>query len=394
MRESGFCAITRSYRMGCGGGFAVLDLDPWLSPLDGVDPSGTSLRDDPRFHEIERLLQIGIPPADRNPVDWAQVMAGAEALRAEGRDLRLLVIVARAQTHERGLQGLADGLTLIARTIEAHWDTLHPDLRDAPAPRDAARRRISALMQLESDDDGLCGDLRRRTFFAVPALGPVRGRDLERSTIDSRTALNEPPRPGIGEKERATLVAEHEALVDRVRTACTALHDQSPAVLADLVAGMTAATAALGALEAALASRLGEPLQFRDLKQLLGRIMTALDRPAPARPDAPPAEAPALGAGATLATAAPISSVPAGLPDRLGSRQDVIACLDRIIEFYDRTEPASPVPYLARRMRRMVPMDFLQLMEDLAPSGIKEFRSLAGLTDDRKGPSRSQGENS
>ena len=32
-------------------------------------------------------------------------MAGAEALRAEGRDLRLLVIVARAQANDRGLQG-------------------------------------------------------------------------------------------------------------------------------------------------------------------------------------------------------------------------------------------------------------------------------------------------
>ena len=62
------------------------------------------------------------------------------------------------------------------------------------------------------------------------------------------------------------------------------------------------------------------------------------------------------------------------MPDRLSTRAEVVACLDRIIEFYDRTEPASPVPYLARRMRRMVPMDFLELMEDLAPSGLKEFR--------------------
>ena len=66
----------------------------------------------------------------------------------------------------------------------------------------------------------------------------------------------------------------------------------------------------------------------------------------------------------------------------------MIACLDRIIEFYDRTEPASPVPFLARRMRRMVPMDFLELMEDLAPSGLKEFRSLAGLGDDKKADAR------
>ena len=65
--------------------------------------------------------------------------------------------------------------------------------------------------------------------------------------------------------------------------------------------------------------------------------------------------------------------------------------LTRIIEFYDRTEPASPVPFLARRMLRMVPMDFLQLMEELAPSGIKEFRSLAGIGEDGKPASRSSG---
>jgi type VI secretion system protein ImpA len=36
-------------------------------------------------------------------------------------------------------------------------------------------------------------------------------------------------------------------------------------------------------------------------------------------------------------------------------------------------------------------MDFLELMEDLAPSGLKEFRSLAGLGDDKKA-ARTQGE--
>jgi type VI secretion system protein ImpA len=29
-------------------------------------------------------------------------------------------------------------------------------------------------------------------------------------------------------------------------------------------------------------------------------------------------------------------------------------------------------------------MDFVELMEDLAPSGLKEFRLLAGLTDSKK----------
>jgi type VI secretion system protein ImpA len=35
-------------------------------------------------------------------------------------------------------------------------------------------------------------------------------------------------------------------------------------------------------------------------------------------------------------------------------------------------------------MRRMVPMDFLKLMEELAPSGLKEVRLAAGLADEKK----------
>jgi type VI secretion system protein ImpA len=72
------------------------------------------------------------------------------------------------------------------------------------------------------------------------------------------------------------------------------------------------------------------------------------------------------------------------LPDRIGSRDDVVKCLDLVITFYDRTEPSSPIPHLARRVRRMVHMDFMELMEDLAPSGLKEFRLLAGVPDMKK----------
>ena len=37
-------------------------------------------------------------------------------------------------------------------------------------------------------------------------------------------------------------------------------------------------------------------------------------------------------------------------------------------------------------------MDFLELMEDLAPSGLKEFRSLAGIAEDKKAAARSKGD--
>jgi type VI secretion system protein ImpA len=32
-------------------------------------------------------------------------------------------------------------------------------------------------------------------------------------------------------------------------------------------------------------------------------------------------------------------------------------------------------------MRKMVPMNFMQLMEEIAPSGMKEFRNVAGVVE-------------
>ena len=85
-----------------------------------------------------------------------------------------------------------------------------------------------------------------------------------------------------------------------------------------------------------------------------------------------------------MASMASYADSSTGLPDRISSRDDVVKCLDLVVAFYDRTEPSSPIPHLARRVRRMVHMDFVELMEDLAPSGLKEFRLLAGVPDVKK----------
>jgi type VI secretion system protein ImpA len=84
------------------------------------------------------------------------------------------------------------------------------------------------------------------------------------------------------------------------------------------------------------------------------------------------------------AVPAETAAQPVALPGAIASRADVERMLDRIIEFYEATEPASPIPILARRMRRLVPMSFLQLMEELAPGGLKEIRTLAGADGDKK----------
>ena len=382
----------------------MIDLALWLNPLNGENPSGEDLRNDPAFHELERLTEPQLkvvhdgnsrPTSQSSPVDWAAVLERAEELRSRGRDLRLLVIVARALANEEGLAGLAEGLTLIARTFEQYWDTMHPSLRTG-APREAALRRINALLDLQNGQEGLLANLRQVAFFSPRAIGPISGRDLEQAALDERVMLQEAA-SGLGTAEKAALTSAHNQLLNRVRAGCAAQIDQAGEAMTSLLADARAAIGALDAVDAALNARIeGHGATVPELKKFLQRLLTTLERNSgagatangAAKP-APQAAEPAMparnGHGAeTMASVASSVEASAGLPDRINSRDEVVKCLDLVVAFYDRTEPSSPIPHLARRVRRMVHMDFVELMEDLAPSGLKEFRLLAGVPDPKK----------
>lgn len=383
----------------------MVDLALWLNPLDGANPSGEDLRNDPAFHDLERLTEAQLKVShDGNksaqttvPVDWAAVLEKAEELRPRGRDLRLLVIVARALANEEGLAGLAQGLSLIAKTFEQYWDTMHPALRTGATPRDAALRRINALLDLQNGQEGLLANLRQAVFFSPRAIGPISGRDLEQAALDERVMLQEAA-SGLGTAEKAALTSAHNQLLNRVRTGCTAQIDQAADAMTTLLADARASIAALEALDGALNPRIeGNGATIPDLKKFLQRLLTALERnsgggagangaaKAAPQPEQAASTPTRNGHGAeTMASVASSLDAGIGLPDRINSRDEVVKCLDLVVAFYDRTEPSSPIPHLARRVRRMVHMDFVELMEDLAPSGLKEFRQLAGVPDPKK----------
>jgi type VI secretion system protein ImpA len=371
-----------------------MNIEWFLAPLDATNPSGIDLRNDGRFHAIERLLE----PASREArlkavasggsgavaLDWAQILDDARTLAAMGRDLRLLVIIVRAMTNESGFAGLAEGLGLLTRTISQYWDSLHPALRPDPSRREAALRRINALYQLESTDNGVLGDLEFNTFLNPRGLGPISGGDLAAACLSRNIFLNEAPQ-GLGEKETAQLVAKHEARVNRVTAACRATAAERPEELDALIAGLAAAQAARAGLEAALDPLVTEnaiAVKFNRLSQFLTRVEQTL---LTAKSTASVTERPAMSAQPASTDSPSAAPAPSGaaVPGRITSRSEVERSLDLIIDFYERTEPSSPIPHLARRMRKMVPMNFIQLMEEVAPGGMKEFRSLAGIMDEK-----------
>jgi type VI secretion system protein ImpA len=82
--------------------------------------------------------------------------------------------------------------------------------------------------------------------------------------------------------------------------------------------------------------------------------------------------------------AGPEGGATAVLPGRVGtgpitSRQDAIAALDAVAEFFRRTEPSSPIPLFLDRAKRLVSKDFLEVLADVAPDAVAQARTAGGL---------------
>ena len=70
------------------------------------------------------------------------------------------------------------------------------------------------------------------------------------------------------------------------------------------------------------------------------------------------------------------------LSGRVETREDVIRALDSIADYYRRSEPSHPIQPLVDRVRQWVTMDFLTLMNDIAPDGTDQAIRLLRLREE------------
>lgn len=69
-------------------------------------------------------------------------------------------------------------------------------------------------------------------------------------------------------------------------------------------------------------------------------------------------------------------------PGEISSRDEVQQSLERLLQYYARHEPSSPLPVLLRRAKNLVNADFATIVRDLIPDGLSQFENLRGPQDD------------
>ena len=332
---------------------ATIPIDQLLADITADNPCGDDLEYDPEFGALardarpvpEQVMGDAVVPA-REP-DWPAIRRRALDLFTRTMDLRVGVLLTRALLNSDGFAGLSDGLTVLVRLVAERWDGVHPRLD--PDDNLDPTTRVNVLATL-CDKETFLKDLRTAPLFTSRAFGPIRYRDVLVASGILKVAAEEGQAPPLDLAQ--ITAASRDADADAVIAAADAVRT---------------ATAEAAALETNLTAQVGvqHAASFAPLTQELAAIAKYMDE-----------RLAALGLGAAVAAGASPSPAPAAgdrpqaASGEITSREDVVRLLDRICAYYARHEPASPVPILLQRAKRLVPLQFVDIIRDLAPDAL------------------------
>lgn len=354
------------------------DLEPLLAAVSPDAPSGADLEYDPDFSRMEKAAQgtpdqeFGSTKIEGTPADWDEVRDAALSILKRSKDLRAATYFAEAQLATRGLCGFRDAIKVICVFVQDFWDTVFP-LLDEDDDNDPTIR-INSLA-------GLCnvGGLIRQLKATPILLSRSVGRF---SVVDAAIAKGELPAPA-GMEEPPT-----QKKID------AAVSTSDAKEFDDLVQAVDETIQFIDKIESGFSDRLG-PAVCPNL-DVLAKELKSISRfhkmwvakrkeenggGVSEEPEAPAGEATGSGSGQAVAV------VRSG-PFLITRREEAIEGLDKIIAWFERNEPSSPLPMLLRRAKRLSTMSFIDILRDISPDGVTQAVLVGGPEAEKTEPAK------
>lgn len=337
------------------------------TPLAGDIPAGADLRQDftpqslyyrlrdarAEAREIERRIDHD-PTADAGvPTQWRAVRDLAiKALTEQSKDLEIAAWLTEALVRLDGMKGLALGSTVIADLAASLWDSgLHPQ-----PDEDGIETQVAPITGLngQGNDGTLMQPLRKCVLFPGPSGEPVTywqymaSEELETITDAARR------------KQR--LAANVIPLADMAAAARQAGGVHLSALRSEVKQALAAWTRMTEVLEAKAGADAPPTSRVRDLLTAIIGVANAYAPPEPeALPDLPQEAATPVSEG-TPATGT--TTLPAARPI---TREDMLRDLERIADFFLRTEPHSPLAYTLQEAVRRGRLTWPELLAEVVP---------------------------
>jgi type VI secretion system protein ImpA len=309
----------------------ALQLEELLAPVSEDAPGGEDLFEDPGRQQLEQAFE-----EEATSVDWRDVLDQISAQSARSKDVWLAVYLTRAGAQMGQLATVVTGAQMLAGLFDTYWDTMHPSLEEygfqgRKGPCESLTR-IGAFL----------GPLKRVALVEHQRLGSYSGEDFQRFAQEGDTA------EGFGMFRKALEDVEEGALqtaIDSLDSLREAIRRVDSILVAnadgDTGTDFTATYEAIESIRRAVAPYAGIVAEEAEVSD-------------------------AGGAASAEASGGP------RIAGKVDSREDVVKALDAIAEYYQRREPASPIPIALRRIRGWVSMDFMAVLRDIAPNSVSE----------------------
>jgi type VI secretion system protein ImpA len=400
-----------------------IDVAALLRPISADQPCGEDLSFDPLFDAVRQArleddptLPMGTWERELKKADWPGVRTLClEALDRRSKDLSLACYLTEALGRTDGFRGVECGLRVLAGLVRVFWNSVHPLVADDVLETLTLRQgRLEALNSPGTKSGHL------KVIETLRSLPLVRGEEgafgwskwdeaqrtenLGKRDVDAMRALMDQGAIGMDIWTRAAETTPAAFVQQR--------HDELDA-LADAYRALVAAIEEKCAEEAARHPNLdiaGSTPNLRELGIAIDDLRTLMAKVAkPGAGAAAPAQSPAsvirstMGEGsaatgmtsvspastlsgaearslhATMAVATePAMSFAAGGP---AGRADAIRQMIVIADFFNRTEPHSPVPYLLRRAARWAAMPLEEWLNEVLKEDAQAASRLRELLD-------------
>lgn len=280
---------------------------------------------------------------------WIELEEQLLDLFRQTKHVDMLWLLALAECQLHGIAGLRNGLDLANALLDRQWDQLHPQDSEADYEfRQDCLRKLDSPALVEALHPVVIADGRQLGKFTFGGwLDASREGGGEAQTIEQAMAETLKDQPSFYD-DMAAMINEVNASADRLGLT---VKDHFVSFRLPLTQ-----------LRAKLSQLAGLVARFT------GVAITGTDA------DSSPQ------GGSDAARPAGATS----LPDQINSREDVVKALEKLILYYTRNEPASPVPALLERAQRVATMNFREIVREFKLSATPSIHEVLGWQEDEE----------
>jgi type VI secretion system protein ImpA len=361
----------------------VIDFDALLRPISEENPSGEYLRYSGIYDQIaearraDKNLNQGDWKTELKVADYRQVInLAVPALSEQTKDLQIGVWLAEALTRQYGAVGLRDSLKLLTDFQDLFWETLHPEIDEGDM-----EGRANAISWMEADAFILA--LKQMPILSGDGYSYVDWEDSKRFDIpDNLDALNSTDQQRYrdlqtqAEAERRVTGALWRKAKDETRRA----------FCEEMSYALEECWTQFNDLNRVIEEKFdrnqmpGLSRVKKTLEDVRFQAKTILDEKRLEEPDEIESAEETVGAENGDGAAAQVAGAPIGVATVAGAiqnRKDALKRLSDIADFFQKTEPHSPISYLVARAVKWGNMPLESWLQDV----IKDSSVLSSLRD-------------